>query len=97
MDNIRVPFCSLTGNLLPYAVWYDPIDWQPNFEFYDNVVLLGIKQGKMQCQSLDNETCYQMFLEDFHQVLLHNIIDYGVVLAEWTFVKRGENYGIKLA
>lgn len=37
---------------------------------------------------------YQVFLTDSKEVIQN--MTYGIIYGKWTFVKRGENFGIKL-
>lgn len=41
-----------------------------------------------------NSIYYQVFLTDSKEIIQHMI--HGVIYGKWTFVKRGENFGIKL-
>lgn len=38
--------------------------------------------------------CYQVFLTDSKEVIQNMM--HGIIYGKWTFVKRGENFGIKL-
>lgn len=41
-----------------------------------------------------NSIYYQVFLTDSKEIIQHMI--HRVIYGKWTFVKRGENFGIKL-
>lgn len=45
-------------------------------------------------QMLNGAIIYQVFLTDSKEIIQHMI--HGVIYGKWTFVKRGENFGIKL-
>lgn len=75
------------------------IEWIGNFEFQDTITIINFSRG----QSASNFICkdsknneYQIFMKDMLDIILHVNIKKGKIHGNWTFVKRGCNYGIAL-
>ena len=91
------------GNLLEYAPEWEQneIQWADNKVFTDTLAYDGFsKFGKFSYlifKSTSNNSKYPMFLTDFGRVMQERVIENGRVSGYWTFVRRGDNYGVKLA
>lgn len=101
----EIPF-DQSGNQLHYpdAGWLPngggeaPIDWRPNTAFTDTLVYEGYRRGRsaayFEFHRVSDKTKACMFLTDFDDVA--RLMVQGRLTSRWTFVKRGQNYGIKL-
>lgn len=75
-----------------------------NYEFDECLEIYGFVRGcsstVMLLRPADdhgkdfNSIYYQVFLTDSKEIIQHMI--HGIIYGKWTFVKRGENFGIKL-
>lgn len=78
----------------------DAIVWKENYEFEDTLVLTGMSRGRSAANfNLKSETDskdYNLFMTDIVDMIKMADINKGKVKGLWTFVKRGQNYGIKL-
>lgn len=76
------------------------IEWIENKVFEDTLTFIGYERGRssavMRFKGSDGAE-YNMFLTDTDDLIKSEDIIGGKVTAKWTFCKRGENYGIKLA
>jgi len=75
------------------------LSWKDNYVFSDTLKFIGKGKGyKNLCfefeDSLDRR--YQMFLNDFCEMVNDVVIEQGEVEGKWTFVKRDYEFGIKL-
>ena len=109
--NYEIPFDS-KGNLLHYPEnEYDypknggdprviEPTWKGNFVFEDTLRLLHTMRGRSAAyfyfESQTTGKKYPMFLKDFEEVMKVKVINKGVVSGTWTFVKRGQNYGLTM-
>jgi hypothetical protein len=96
----KIPFRD--GNLLSYPNWYGgkPIEWRDNYVFGAVLTYTGFYRGRSAAGSEWKDEyghSYPMFLKDLEHALRHGIDKGGVIKAEFTFQKRGGNYGIVLA
>lgn len=105
----KVPFDSSTGDMLEYSptdqVWnysskmYVPVLWKDNYAFKDTLEYEGYERGrssciiKFRCVTVNNRV--RMFMTDFDNVV--RMMKDGKVTGEWTFAKRGANFGVMLA
>lgn len=108
---IKVPLDE-DGNLLddgwgkwkhdPQTGWarIDP-EFKDNFEFEATLQLN--EQGtstrssfKFEFQDISNGRTFRMFAPDFIKVVQQKDIHHGQVAGKWTFVKKGNKYGLKL-
>lgn len=51
-------------------------------------------KGRLNLWSDVNSIYYQVFLTDSKEIIQNMM--HGIIYGKWTFVKRGENFGIKL-
>lgn len=82
-------------------VWEDQnIEWVENRVFPDTLTFTGYGRGRssavMYFEGSDGAE-YNMFLTDTETLLKTKDIINGKVTANWTYCKRGANYGIRLA
>lgn len=72
----------------------------PNFVFEDTLIFTRFSRGrssvKAHFESKYTELKYEMFISDFQNVLKQNRIGNCHVTGRFTFVKKGQNYGIVL-
>jgi hypothetical protein len=100
-SNYQIPF-DKDGNLWDYPS-YDESEnvWKDNYTFIGRLNVLGFERGRSAAHLIvtdDSGHEYQMFLTSFKQVLLtRNITKGEIEESEWTFIKKGCNYGICLA
>lgn len=96
---IEVPF-DLNGNQLDYAWNGNPrVSWRTNYEFTTTMEIKDFLRGRSAAGwSLVDETgkTYYMFMSELLKVLQTKTIEKGVVEGKWTFVKRGQNFSVKL-
>lgn len=80
-----------------------PVDWRENFEFEAVMCLDDFSRGRSAAyfHLTENETGtkYTMFMTDLMRVIAEvGIGAKGVIpRSRWTFAKRGQNYGVRLA
>jgi len=73
------------------------IDWRPNYTFKDTLTIVDYYKGRSAIHITvkdSNGVKYNMFLSAFWWVVTNLTIKNGKVDGEWTFVKRGANYGL---
>lgn len=74
--------------------------WRDNYEFDDKLRIANISRGQSSAKFiLKSDTDgreYPMFMKDMLELIQTSKISNGIVIAKWTFVKRGQNYGIKV-
>lgn len=72
----------------------------PNFEFGDTLVFKHFSRGrssvKAHFESLYTGKKYEMFISDIEDVILNNHLMNGCISGRFTFVKKGQNYGVVL-
>jgi hypothetical protein len=84
-------------------MWYseENVVWTPNTTFEDEFEFVRKYRGRsalyFEMKSQRNGKHYTMFGTDVADILKRGIVEDGVIYGVWTFVKRGENYGVKLA
>lgn len=90
-----VPF-NQEGNQMSWADSWQVAEWKPNEEFNETLVFDGYGRGRSSAvlyfKGKESGRRYSMFMRDADDAL-GGLAIYG----KWTFVKRGGNYGIKLA
>jgi hypothetical protein len=78
----------------------ESIVWKENFEFEDTLRLTGMSRGRsaanFNLKSETNAKDYNVFMTDMVYLFQNGEISKGIIKGKWTFVKRGQNYGIKL-
>lgn len=84
--------------------WYRYVragEWRDNYVFHATLSVTGITRGRSAARiNLEDEQGrkYEMFLTDVADLLQRApTIAYGMIEADWTFQKRGSNYGIRVA
>ena len=72
--------------------------WKDNYNFYDELQYFDYRKGRSSVQfyfrSLLNKQEYPMFISDFHKVLLNKQLKNNIITGNFTFHKKGCNYGI---
>ena len=98
----KIPF-SKNGQL-QYADSYvekftEGFRWVDNYTFEAVLTYVGYSRGRSAAgfKFKDNSYEYYMFMTDMDDVLKNKTLYKGRVSGKWTFIKRGMNYGIKLA
>lgn len=98
VDGYEIPF-DQRGNLVPAPSSHTyKIDWRPNHE-YDTILRIKpfFHGHSIEVEEEGNRRKFRMFLIDLLDVIrIVGIEPGGVARGRWTFVKRGNNYGIKL-
>lgn len=78
---------------------WDECYFKPNKEFYDELEYIGYSRGrssiKIKFKSLINNKKYEMFITDFDNLLLDGKFA-NPLKGNFTFCKRGANFGIKM-
>ena len=69
--------------------------------FKDNLIVNGYSKGRssvlFELRSLTDGTKYYTFISDFNDIVISCTINMGIIMGhEWTFTKKGGNYGMKL-
>lgn len=100
----KVPFED--GNMLDY-VWDDAdpkVVWKQNHKFKAKMVFVAWIRGRSAVRIMMREASapkgqgrFYMFMRDFEDLVKNTNLLFGETpLLEWTFVKRGANYGMKM-
>lgn len=108
--NYQIPFDS-KGNQLHYA-GYGDITWQDNFDFAGPITILQMARGRSAAYFVIEMTAFVapdplavdsgyvqgiMFMTDLFDALKRSgCMPGGIIPGIFTFVKRGQNYGVKL-
>lgn len=93
---LKVPF-DKNGHMQGYP--YNPYEWKDNHEFDAELTLNDFGRGRSSVKfhlNDGNGNTYEMFVTDFVDMCQRVIIKKGKVKGTFYFVKRGQNYGIKL-
>jgi hypothetical protein len=81
-----------------WAAFGKEIEMRDNFEF-DAVLTLewmSWSNSSSVCWSDDSGIMYSMFITDFEKMLLSGQSIYNKTVAgRWTFIKRGQRYGLR--
>jgi hypothetical protein len=94
-----VPF-DANGNLMHFPeTWRSSITWKPSFVFADTLELLpGVTSGRsakyVHWRSTTTGVTHPMFASDLVDVVRTGIAAGGLKTGQWTFVKRGMNFGL---
>lgn len=76
-------------------------EWRDNYVFHAILTVTGSERGRSAARvTLQDEEGHEyiMFLTDTVHLLQNaKTIAYGMIEGDWTFQKRGSNYGVKLA
>lgn len=105
-----IPFSTLDGNMCSYTgcLPYSTADtarnkgrwiWKENYVFEDELKFKGFYRGCSSAGakfiSLKDGKEYNVFLKDLEQIITAKDLCSGVISGQFTFVKRGSNYGIR--
>lgn len=92
----QIPFDE-QGDLVTYP--NRCAEWRDNYEFEDTLEYEGYSRGRSSVTIIFTGSTgvkYEMFVSDFDEVIRTKGLDGKIVTAKWTFVKKGQNYGLKL-
>jgi hypothetical protein len=98
--NYQIPF-DKDGNQLTYPEDFGRsavAEWMDNVVFYDTLEFQRFLRGRSAAHCEFKRLSGQkviMFLRDFEDVIPEMFA--GRIHARWTYCKRGQNYGIRLA
>lgn len=76
--------------------WY-PTEWKLNYKFQDTLVFQGFSYGRSAgraCFKNSQGHVYGMFMSEFERLLLDSRMTGLNISGDWTFAKRGANYGL---
>ena len=98
IGNYKIPFTQ-EGNLLGWASTRNPnVIWKDNYTFDGEMEIYNVVRGNSSSKFLfkDNLTGkhYEVFVKCMIDMCKH--MQNGIVKGTFTFVKQGENYGLKL-
>lgn len=92
----QIPF-NEKNQLLHYARHGSGVVWKDNFEFEDSMAFCGFTRGRSAAhanvKSEKTGQVYTMFLKDLGDAIPY--LKDGKLHGQFTFAKRGTNYGIK--
>ena len=84
-----------------YAAGYFKVEWKQNFEFDSVLGVRNMERGRSAKYLMwedEQGREYPMFIVDLLDLLQRGIVHEGITAPfTWTFRKRGQNYGIRLA
>jgi hypothetical protein len=105
----KIPFRARNGDLLSYpgsdyerdetTGKYRPVDpeWRDNYQFHARLKVVDVSRGRSAARFVLEDlggTKYEMFMIDILKLTERGIDPGGYVTGDWTFCKRGSNYGI---
>ena len=93
----KIPF-TVDGDLVEFAGHRaHDYDFKENFTFTTTLTLQRTMRGRSAAKFIwtdpDDHT-YPMFMKDMLEVAKTRTIEQGRCTGAWTFVKRGQNYGV---
>ena len=106
----QIPF-DPEGNQLHFPDSWKAITWQDNFEFQGPIKVTEMRRGRSAAYFVVEMSPFvspdplaiqgwakgTMFMTDFLEAVLRNGANVGgLIPGLFTFVKRGQNYGVKL-
>lgn len=95
----KIPFSvSNPGQHLDYAWDGANVIWKDNVEFEKHLTYMTFQRGRSSATLVfvDSQgNLYTMFLQQFNELMGQTDFT-GRINGVWIFVKRGQNYGIKL-
>ena len=87
------------GDSIKFYCNLEPI-WKDNYIFESEMRFIGFGRGRSAAHGFLRGTErreYQIFLKDLEELIGTRNFECGIINeTKWTFVKRGQNYGIKL-
>jgi hypothetical protein len=77
------------------------VEWKDNYIFKDSMQILEYSRGRssilFSLKSQTDGTEYSVFVSDMMDIISSCTITNGLIMdKEWTFIKKGSNYGMKL-
>lgn len=90
----KIPFLDGELQARPRSYYYrnEEIVWVDNYVFKDT--MRYVKPKIMQSETSFRQ--YSIYAGDLRDLITNAIIDHGIIEGIWTFVKRGNSYGIAL-
>lgn len=92
---LKIPFNKNTGNQLGYPDYgCEQVD---NYFFDATLTFIGFSRGRSSVKVIFQDIKgieYEMFATNFSDLVKGCLLDNGVITGEWSFCKRGQNYGI---
>jgi hypothetical protein len=76
---------------------YRPVFWKENYVFSANLTFTGFSFGRSSCRANfkdDKGAVYAMFISTFGNLMINDKIKGKTIYGNWTFAKRGTNYGL---
>ena len=99
--NYKIPFYK--GNMLGYVDYFmeknDEVEWIDNYVFTTTMTIGDYGRGRSSISIYmrdENGKEYTMFISDFMEVVTIKGIENGKFSGEFTFCKKGQNYGLQL-
>jgi hypothetical protein len=75
-------------------------EWRDNYVFHDTLIVEEFRRGRSAAKFLlrsESGQKYEMFMSDMLEMVQKaELIAYGHIEGDWTFAKKGSNYGVKL-
>jgi len=94
--NYRIPF-DVNGNQLDYPGW-NTHEWRDNHEFVDTITFAGVYGRGRSSVTFEltraGGSKVMAFVSDFTDMV--PLMVGGSLYGRFTFVKKGQNYGVKL-
>lgn len=93
-QTFQIPFSN--GHLVSYAGGGGGFTWKENYVFPDVLTFDSFERGRSAAHAVffnEKGRRFPMFLTDLHDAMTH--IVRGSLTGNFTFVKRGQNYGVK--
>lgn len=95
------PTLKVKGSLVAYSGYTDDnIEYVENKVFDETLTYDGYGRGRSSAVFYFKDSAgatYQMFMKDMNDLLSSKDMIDGKVTGTWTYCKRGQNFGIKLA
>lgn len=94
---LQIPF-DVNGNQMHHRYDYGPFkEYKSNYNFFTTLTFLHFVRGQSAAYAVftcTGGTRCSMFLVDLETVIPH--LKNGQITGEFTFCKRGQNFGVKL-
>ena len=99
-NKYQIPF-DPDGNQLHYPTsWNGTPTWKNNYSFNDSLKIERMTSGYSakyyKAISTTTGKRFTIFVRDLIDIIEHAEIKDGVMTGTWTFVKRGQNYGVAI-
>ena len=96
--NYKIPLDNRTGHPMTYSSNEAYTEWVENWVFSDILKLKKLKRARSAAHlifvSLQTDIEFTMFLKDFLDC--NEQLNGGILRGQFTFQKRGMNYGIRM-